>query len=97
MGSSSRTSAAWEAMFRPPKPKATAEFICPHCSKPCGWTKSEIIAIRGDHDLKCQNDNCKQTAIRVRTGSFSAEKLKNEWRGGNSQKIPFQTRKNVVR
>lgn len=86
MSSQSRTSPAWEEMFRPSKPKAQAEYVCPHCDKPCGWTKAEIIAIKGiTFDLKCQNKGCGLVAIKMISGSVSREVITPERKGGNNK------------
>jgi hypothetical protein len=78
-------------MFRPPKPKAQAEYLCPHCNKPCGWTKNEIAAIRSvTADLKCQNKECGKVAIKMLHGSVSHEVITPERKGGNGKPKKLQ-------
>lgn len=83
-------------MARQP-PAVKEEIPCPHCHRPSGWTKEEIIKIHGNHDLKCQNVKCKGVAIRMRLGSFLMSPVEQEAKGGrpNAPKpkyTPYQKR-----
>ena len=47
--------------------------MCGHCNQDSGWTRTDLAGIRGDHDLKCQQDNCGLVAIRHRAGASQSE------------------------
>lgn len=73
MSSSSRTSAAWEQMFRPDKPVKSKVIICPHCKKDSGYSDADLIPLRGNYELKCRNALCLKVAIRHMSGAKSLE------------------------
>jgi hypothetical protein len=56
----------------------TGGIICGHCGQDSGWTRVDISQIRGDHDLKCQQENCGLITIRHRAGASPSDIPKSE-------------------
>jgi hypothetical protein len=56
---------AYEEMFHPPKPPTRPNVWCYKCKSDSGWTNSDLMKIRGNYSLKCQN--CKKVCIQMKS------------------------------